>query len=224
MVIKALAVDYDGTIAEDGKVKKSTIDSLKQFKESGRCMLLVTGRELDELLEVFPEYSIFNKIIAENGALLYTPKNKKQKLLTPPPSLELVELLKSKGIVRISVGKGIIATWRPWEDIVLKSISQLGLELQVIFNKDAVMILPSGINKASGLKEALKEMKIHPVNVAAAGDAENDHSFIMMCGYSAAVSNAIESLKQEVNIKLSHPRGEGVSEFIKILSATTTLE
>ena len=50
--------------------------------------------------------------------------------------------------------------WRPHEKEAIEAIRDLGLELQVIFNKDAVMILPSGVNKMTGLAAALKEIGI----------------------------------------------------------------
>jgi hydroxymethylpyrimidine pyrophosphatase-like HAD family hydrolase len=49
--------------------------------------------------------------------------------------------------------------------------------MQVIFNKGAVMILPTGINKATGLAAALSDLKLSPHNVVGIGDAENDHAF-----------------------------------------------
>ena len=69
----ALAVDFDGTIAHDGLVAPATIDALRQVAASGRKLLLVTGRELDELLSIFPDITLFDRVVAENGALLYRP-------------------------------------------------------------------------------------------------------------------------------------------------------
>jgi len=37
-----------------------------------------------------------------------------------------------------------VATWKPHQDAVLDCIRELGLDLQVIFNKGAVMVLPAG--------------------------------------------------------------------------------
>ena len=48
----------------------------------------------------------------------------------------------------------------------------------MIFNKGAVMILPSGVNKATGLAAALEELGLSPHNVVGVGDAENDHAFL----------------------------------------------
>ena len=51
----ALATDYDGTLAEDGKVSAHTVRALKKLRESGRRVLLVTGRELDDLASVYDD-------------------------------------------------------------------------------------------------------------------------------------------------------------------------
>ena len=44
------------------------------------------------------------------------------------------------------------------------------------------MVLPSGVNKATGLKKALKQMNLDAKNVVAVGDAENDLAFLAACG------------------------------------------
>src|SRR5262245_3968957 len=45
----ALACDYDGTIAHHGRVDDDTLAALRRVRASGRKLLLVTGRELDDL-------------------------------------------------------------------------------------------------------------------------------------------------------------------------------
>src|SRR5260370_13922416 len=67
------ASDYDGTLAHNGKIDRQTLRALEQLKRTGRKLILVTGRELDELIELFPQTAIFDCIVAENGALLYWP-------------------------------------------------------------------------------------------------------------------------------------------------------
>ena len=69
----ALACDYDGTIAHHGQVDAATVAGLERLADSGRKLVLVTGRELDDLLEVFPQVGLFARVVAENGALLYRP-------------------------------------------------------------------------------------------------------------------------------------------------------
>ena len=79
-----LCCDYDGTIARDGRVAASTIEALKRVRASGRKLVLATGRELNDLLRVFPEVSIFDRVVAENGALVQRPATRDTKVLTSP--------------------------------------------------------------------------------------------------------------------------------------------
>jgi len=212
-----LACDYDGTLAKDGRVSEKTCQSLKRLHDSGIKLLLVTGREIEDLKKVFNHFKIFEKIVAENGALIYDPHSKETKHLGPPPLKEFIELAKKKGITKYSAGEVIFATWKPFENMVIETIRDLGLELQVIFNKDAVMVLPSGINKATGLKEALNMMGYSPHNLIGIGDAENDHAFLELCEFSAAVKNAIPALKESVDYVAEEDHGDGVSELIEII-------
>src|SRR4051794_25292369 len=210
-----LACDYDGTLALHGKVDAKTLAALERVQATGRKLILVTGRELDELLEIFPEIKLFLCVVAENGALLYDPATKEERLLCQAPSAEFVEALRNKGVAPMSVGRAIVATWRPHEIAVLDTIRDQGLELQVIFNKDAVMVLPSGINKATGLAAALKELGLPPHAVVGVGDAENDHAFLKFCGCSAAVANALPMLKETADLVLAGDHGQGVVQLIE---------
>lgn len=219
MFFVALATDYDGTIATDGRTPPEVIEALKQFKGGGRKLILVTGRELDDLTAVFPEHDIFDRIVAENGALLYEPATRRERVLAPPPVETFVAALRNAHVAPLSVGRVIVATWEPNEIIVLETIKRLGLELQIIFNKGAVMVLPPGINKASGLMAALEELELSAVNVVGVGDAENDHAFLQCCGCSAAVANALTKVKEEADLVLDTPRGAGVMALIARMTA-----
>ncbi len=214
MYFLALAADYDGTLAENGIVPPATLDALRRFKASGRRIILVTGRELPELKAVCPDWAIFDRIVAENGALLCDPAEGSERLIASPPPRVLVERLHALKVEPLSVGRGIIATWEPHEATVLAAIRALGLELQIIFNRGAVMILPPGVSKASGLQEALADLRLSPHNVVGVGDGENDHSFLSVCGCSAAVANAVPTLLTEADIQLTAEAGAGVAELI----------
>lgn len=210
----ALATDYDGTLARDGQVDDPTLAALERFRDSGRRLILVTGRELEELLQVFPQVDLFERVVAENGALIYRPDGREQKLLGEPPPVALVDAIRQKGVDRLSVGRGIIATVEPHQVAVLEAIRELGLEWQVIFNKGSVMVLPSGVNKATGLSAVLEELNLSPHNVVGAGDAENDHAFLNLCEFSVAVANALPTLKERADFVTEGARGAGVVEII----------
>ena len=214
----ALAVDYDGTIARHGEVDTATLEALKALKESGRKLILVTGRELHELFGIFkgpPE--IFDRIVAENGALVYRPKTREEKLLATPPPPEFANQLRQRGVKPLSIGKVVVATFEPYDTVVLQVIRQLGLELHVVFNKGAVMVLPSGTNKATGLRRALEELGLSPHNVIGVGDAENDHAFIELCECGVAVRNALPALKEHCDYVCENSHGAGVAEVIQKL-------
>jgi hypothetical protein len=69
----------------------------------------------------------------------------------------------------------------------------MGSELQLIFNREAVMVLPPGVNKASGMQYALRKLGFSVHETVEIGDAENDHSFLERCECAVAVANAVPS-------------------------------
>jgi hydroxymethylpyrimidine pyrophosphatase-like HAD family hydrolase len=210
----ALATDYDGTLAHHDRVDPSTLEAIERLRASGRTLILVTGRELEDLIRVFPRLDLFDRVVAENGALLYRPADCSEAVLGQRPPESFLEALRGRGVSPLSVGRVIVATWQPHGAAVVDTIRQSKLDLQAIFNKRAVMILPNGVNKASGLAAALGELKLAPANVVAVGDAENDHVFLSPCGLGVAVSNAIESLKERADLVTQRDHGAGVAEVI----------
>ena len=213
-----LATDYDGTIAHDGIVNEATLDALQRLRASGRHLLLVTGRRLEELKETFQRTDIFEVVVAENGALLYFPSDGRETVLSEPPPERFIAALRERG-VPVATGRAIVATWDPFKNAVLETIREFGLELQMIFNKGALMVLPAAVNKASGLQAALRSLCLSRHNTVGAGDAENDHAFLSMCECAVAVANAIPSLKQRSDFVTHGDHGDGVIELIdRILS------
>jgi hydroxymethylpyrimidine pyrophosphatase-like HAD family hydrolase len=211
--IQALATDYDGTLAREGKVSRATVAAVEKVHESGRRLVLVTGRQLEDLLDVFPEATTFDMIVAENGAVLSDPKRGETiTLAEPAPATFLQEL--ERRHVPISAGRIVLATGRPHEVEVLQAIAGLGLEWEVIFNKGSVMALPSGTNKASGMLAALDRLGLSPHNVAGIGDAENDHSFLRLSEVAVAVGNALPAIKERADLVMRRRFGGGVTEFI----------
>ncbi|MGE3541245.1 MAG: HAD-IIB family hydrolase [Candidatus Tectimicrobiota bacterium] len=216
----ALACDYDGTIAQDGQVADSTIAALVRLHHTGRKLILVTGRELDDLRRVFTRLDVFDRVVAENGALIYTPATQEEKILGERPPEDFIRELLRRGVGPTSVGRVIVATWEPHETTVLETIRDFGLEFQVVFNKGAVMVLPSGINKASGLSATLAEMGLSPHNTVGVGDAENDHAFLSLCECAVAVANALPSVQEKTDWVTAGDHGAGVEELIERIIST----
>lgn len=219
MRFAAVAVDYDGTLATEGLVQAPAVGALEQLVASGRQCILVTGRMLRELLPLFPQAELCARIVAENGAVLYRPSTREQRLLAPQASPALAHALKAKGVMPLDVGDSIIATVRPHEVTVMEAIRDLGLEHQVIFNRESVMILPPGINKASGLKAALDELKLSPHNVVGIGDSENDHALFQASELAVAVNSAVPTLRDAADWVTMRPNGAGTAEAMLALVA-----
>ncbi len=210
----ALATDYDGTLAKDGVVSDSTLRALQLLLDTGRKLILVTGRHLDDLKTVFSRLDLFHRVVAENGAVIYDPATKEERALCEGPPQELLQELKRRR-VPFSVGRCIVATDVPHDVATFRAIKTLGLELHVIFNKGSVMVLPSGMNKATGLNLALKQLGLSRHNTVGVGDAENDHAFLACCECSVAVENALPTLKQRADLVTKADRGDGVRELIE---------
>lgn len=210
----ALATDYDGTLASRGTVRPQTFAALERLRASGRRAVLVTGRELEDLQKVCPRLDLFDLVVAENGALLYDPRTREERVLAEAPPPELERNLRRRGAYPLTAGRVIVATREPHQLAAVEAVRELGLEWQVIFNKGAVMLLPSGVNKQTGLAAALQELRLSPRNTVAVGDAENDHAMLAACECGVAVGNALDALKERADLVLRSERGEGVEELI----------
>ncbi|AFZ36345.1 HAD-superfamily hydrolase, subfamily IIB [Stanieria cyanosphaera PCC 7437] len=215
MNYSAIASDYDGTLATEGKVDLATLAAVNRWKESGRKFILVTGRRISSLQEIFEKIDICDYVVAENGAVLYHPQSQTSYLLCQPASTKLIERLQQKDLKNIAVGEAIVATWQPHEEIVRETIAELNLSLEIILNKRAIMILPTGINKASGLELALNKLNLTASEVIGVGDAENDLDLLKYSGLGVAVGNALTEVKHQADWVTKGERGLGIQELIQ---------
>ena len=218
MTFRAVATDYDGTLAFDGGVDEPTLDALRRARDAGLRLLLVTGRELSSLFNRFSEPALFDQIVAENGAIVYDPRSRTVERLAPAPPPLLLDALQ-RAEVPFSVGHSIVATVTPHDTVLLEAIDALGLDWHVIFNKGAVMALPGHVTKATGLDAALRVLGVPAGETIGIGDAENDHAFLRACGLAVAVDNALPAVKVMAHVITRGARGAGVREIIDRLLA-----
>jgi len=214
----ALVTDYDGTIAIDGRMADAAVTSIERLHLSGRRAILVTGRRLEDVLAILPHIHLFDYVVAENGAVIYEPRTRRETLLANPLPLEFIERLKALGIP-LDIGRVVVATWLPHHNAVLQAIQETGLELHVIFNRATVMVLPTGVNKATGMIYALRKLGLSPHEAVGIGDAENDHSFLDRCECAVAVANAAPSIRKLAAFVTKREAGQGVAELIDELIA-----
>jgi hydroxymethylpyrimidine pyrophosphatase-like HAD family hydrolase len=217
MRFAALATDYDGTLAYGGVVAEGTLTALERLRASGRRLVLVTGRELRDLQSTFSRLDLFDIAVMENGGTLYFPAEGRELPLADPPPAAFLKACRERGVRQLSAGRVIVATVEAERAKVLDAIHSLGLELQVVFNKGSMMVLPAGVNKASGLEAALQHLLLSRHNIVGVGDAENDHAFLNFCECGAAVANALPALKARADLQLKGDDGAGVVELIDAL-------
>jgi hydroxymethylpyrimidine pyrophosphatase-like HAD family hydrolase len=215
----ALVTDYDGTLSAHDTVTERTTHALQRLRVSGRRAILVTGRRLDDLLTICPCVDLFDRVVAENGAIVYAPDSREETRLANPPTKLLIQGLKARGVDPLEIGQVVVATHAPHRTAVQDVIWELGYEAQVIGNRGAVMILPAGVNKATGLEFALRELGLSRHEVVGIGDAENDHSFLERCECAVAVANAAPSIKAVAAFVTTAEYGDGVIELIDELIA-----
>jgi phosphoglycolate phosphatase (TIGR01487 family) len=214
-----LVTDCDGTLATDGTVSSSTAAAINRLRKSGRHAILATGRRFNDLLAVCPFVDLFSYVVAENGALVYEPKKRETTLLAEPLPARFLKAVQDANITPLEVGSFIVATQVPNQEKMLGIIHELGLELKIVFNRGAVMVLPAGINKAVGAKYALRKLSMSPHEIVAVGDSENDHSLLRFAECPIAVANALDSIKEIAAFVTKSPAGEGVTELIDELIA-----
>jgi hydroxymethylpyrimidine pyrophosphatase-like HAD family hydrolase len=108
-----LAVDYDGTLATNGQVPADAVAALRRLKASGRKLILVTGRTLADIRRVFGDWNVFDRIVAENGGVLYQPANDTEQLLGAPP-LRVGRSARTTRRDTRTAGRVLVATVEPY--------------------------------------------------------------------------------------------------------------
>jgi hydroxymethylpyrimidine pyrophosphatase-like HAD family hydrolase/energy-coupling factor transporter ATP-binding protein EcfA2 len=213
--IQVFATDYDGTIAEGNRVAEVTARALARVRASGRKLLLVTGRMLADLESVCPDVDrMFDAIVAENGALVYFPERREIRTLGDPPEPTLVEALQRRR-VPFALGTAIVATDAPYAEAALAAIQETGVERSLVFNKGALMLLPGGVTKGTGVTAALAALELSPHNMVGIGDAENDHAFLSICECAVAVADAVPALRERADYVTRAMAAQGTVEFIE---------
>lgn len=212
-----LVAGHDGTLACEDRITEETAAALERLRGSGRRIILATGRRLEDLLAVCSCHKLFDVIVAENGAVAYEPRSRNRRVLASAPSPALLDALRARAITPLEVGEVIVSTVGSQRAAVQDVLWELGLEAQVIGNRGAVMILPAGVNKASGVEYALRKLGLSRHEAVGIGDAENDLSFLARCECAVAVANATDSVKENVVFTTAGAGGRGVRELIAAL-------
>ncbi|MGH7401142.1 MAG: HAD hydrolase family protein [Candidatus Rokuibacteriota bacterium] len=213
MVFKALACDFDGTLAFEDRVPPSVRDALDQARKAGLRLILVTGRTFFELTRVCDCLETFDAVVAENGAVVYYPGSAMIRDQGPPVPGRLLAELDRRGIY-YQVGRVIVGTARVDEPAVQEALAAAGVTRDLIHNRAALMLLPAGVSKGSGVRHVLRFLGLSPHDVLALGDAENDLPLFDACGFSGCPGNSIAAVRKRVDWVFPGGAGDGIAAAI----------
>lgn len=214
MKLGILALDYDGTIAEDGALHPDVRRAIDDVRGRGIVVILVTGRILSDLRRVAGDLRSFDAVVAENGAVLAFPESGHALVLGHAPPLAFLEELTRRGVVT-DVGACVVEANAVQAPEVLATIRDLELPLALIFNRSRLMVLPQGISKATGFREALRALRLSEHNAIAVGDAENDHALLEACERGVAVGWGSEALKTAADEVLEGTGPPAVAGYVR---------
>jgi len=222
MRFRALALDYDGTIAQHGELHHDVRSAIEEARGQGIAVILVTGRILKDLRRVAGDLDFLDAVVAENGAVLAFPEKGRTMILTHPPSPVLIEELRRRDIHAVA-GECIIEADASHAQRILEVIRELELPLVIAFNRSRLMILPPSVSKATGLHKALSFFRLSPHNTIAIGNAENDHAMLDLCELGLAVQWGSPALKAVADEVLEGPDPGAIAAYIRKISAEPRL-
>lgn len=216
----ALAAGFDGTLARNGRCEARCVDALRALAASGRKLILVTKRELRDVLQIFPEADVFDYLVVENGAVMHRTATRESTILAHAPSELFVQELRRRCIAPLTIGSSIITTVCAHASEVAATIRKLQLDCELITNEDALIILPGGVSEASGVQAALTELGLSAHNLVAVGNAISARPLFDLAEHAVAVDNADALLKGFADRTTRDADGAGFIELAHDLIAT----
>jgi len=216
---RVLACDYDGTLATEGVCSDQTVEALERVAAAGIRLVLVTGRTREELADVFDPGTLFEAIVVENGAVVIDVPTGREELLAPRIPGRLVDEFERVGVAPMVVGRVLFSTAWSQQPKLSAAIAKVGVDRQVVRNRDSAMVLPAGISKRTGLEAVLRDLGESPSATVAVGDGENDVALFAVAGVSVAVANAVDVLKARADAVLTEPNGRGIQSLAAAIVA-----
>ena len=195
-----------------GQLSSEALNAVDQARRDGLRIALVTGRIEAELAAELPQIAErVDALVLENGAV--TVIDGTTRPLSAPVDSALDDALAARG-VPCRRGEVLGAVDGEHAATVAEVIGELRLDCQIVRNRAALMVLPAGVTKGTGLGAALAEMNLSAHNTVAVGDAENDLSLFALAEIGVAVADAVPSVRQHADLVLEEPGGAGVAELL----------
>ena len=222
-MFKVLASDFDGTLTNGGRMLSlEAVRALRALQFRGVKVSLVSGMNYPSLFKIGFYLGCRGAVIAENGAVVGYEGAVKV-LGDKEPSLQVLKMLKERfpSLKELwdnhyrSVDVGLERSLP--KDEVSSLVEEYSREVRFIDSGVAYHILDRRVDKGIGLRVAAELMKVEPSDIAAVGDNENDLELFREAGYSIALANAPEELKEEADHVTVYPDGLGFVEAANLV-------
>jgi hydroxymethylpyrimidine pyrophosphatase-like HAD family hydrolase len=217
MKFSALALDFDGTITNDGTLSPTIRQAIGAIRQAGIAVLLVTGRRLADLRRVAGDLKCFDVVVAENGAVLDFPTSGRHVVLGHPPPPAALQELRRRGVA-FDAGECVVEVDGAVAPTVLDVIRTLEQPLILAFNRSRLMVLPQAIAKSTGLRQALFALRLSIHNTVGIGDAENDHDLLDACEVGVAVGWGSLPLQAVADEVIEGTGPDAVAGFVRRLA------
>lgn len=207
--IRALCVDYDRTLTDDDlRPHPRALDMLGRARKHGLRVVVVSGRDAPFLDREVGH--VADLLVAENGCLMGVPGENARP--THVCDLSWRDRL-SELDIEFETQRLMVSFDTEHFERVEGALD--GAPVDLVRNRDRTMILPKGVDKASGVRHALARLDVAAAHAAAAGDGENDIVMLNSVGHGIAVANAVPELKRIAHTVTRSPGGEGVAEWLE---------
>ena len=225
---KVLAVDIDGTITLNGwgTIHLEALKKLRQLKDDGHKIILVTGRSSVEgyLLSIFG--GLTHLAVGENGGCITYGDIMQHKIIgNKAECVQALAFLQN----RVNADIKEKPVFPRMTEVVLertfdiikaqKILDDEGFNVGLFDSGYAFHINSKGINKGTGFLEALKMLECDVSDAIAIGDSETDIPLFNTVQNNIAVNNSIGDLKKIARIVTTKESGEGVLEGLDMISS-----
>jgi hydroxymethylpyrimidine pyrophosphatase-like HAD family hydrolase len=211
---RAVASDYDGTLAYARRPTDDVLGALAELRAADVRVFLVTGRVHWHLQADLAEVDeLFDALVLENGGVL--ARGGRLETLAPPVPKALARRLEARGLP-VHEGEVLLAMPVVHEPIVRETMAELDVRgVQLVRNRDSLMLLPDGVDKGTGLAAALAAFGLSAAETVGMGDAENDAELLAAAGLGVAVADAVDGLKAKAGLVLDVVGPVGMAAFLR---------
>ncbi|MFZ0555097.1 MAG: phosphoglycolate phosphatase [Nitrososphaeraceae archaeon] len=223
--ITSFAVDIDGTITEDGggMLHLPAVLELRILERMGFKVIFVTGRSSFEAYTLAVFTGTTKIAVSENGGVITKSPEEHLVLGDKKICMEGYNVLKD----HIDGVKNKPVFARMSEVVLCRNfdighaqqiLKEYKLPLYISDSRYAYHLNQIGVDKSTGLTEALRILGLEVRDSVAIGDSETDIPLFRSCGYSVCLGHAEENVKRNASQVTSAKHGEGLVQAIQFLS------